>query len=712
MPNGNPGPGTPSRIERVRVYRSGATVTRVVELAVAPTSIDIVGLPLCLVDSTVRVRVKAGGVSAGAPGVGLFARAPEDLPEPPEEAALRELRRTIERDEARVAALRAEIEVLSAIEVPPRPSVKDGPPRTSPMAARVALERFTHDNIDQRLETIRDLEAGLQERREDLVAQEDALRRANRRNLAERQTVSKAIRFGLRGRATGPLLVEVDYHVPGARWAPSYQCHVDTRTGSASIHQRAVVAQDTGEDWSRVRLELSTALPQRFSELPELAALRIGKAQPPADRPGFRPAPRGAAALFADFDRGPRPEPVRPGFLHRWIVDDAPLRERFVEEAFAEEVFDEAPAAGSGRADFEDDTFVGLAMADEPAPPPMMERSELAAAPEPEPMAAPSRSRRRASPKKKAARKPSAPKPSITEPAPGLPDFAALVLAGARSADRGSLVPLDPRQRYLRSLDALGLALDSDLDGLLRDARRRAEAPAALALPSAMVDVASASGAFDYTYPTEHRVDVPSAPAFHSVPLATRETTVGLTYVVVPRVDPNVFRVAAIDNPTAAPLLPGPVEVYVGGRYVLSSQIPLVGPGSRFQLGLGVEQGVRCARNTQFRETRSGSAVVAMNELHHTIAIELHNQLDRPIEAEIRERLPAAAKGAEVAVEEIAVEPAWEPWDQRSIGGGRLRAGRRWKLSVGAGERATLSAHYVVKIYANNEIVGGNRREA
>lgn len=669
MAHGHPGDaGTQSRIDRVRVYRRGATVTRVVELGEVPETVRLVGLPLGLLDPTVRVRVLAGDCTAGAPRIGLHAKAPEDLPETPDETALRELRRTIQRDEARIETLRSEAGVLESIEVPPRPQVLDAPPRTSPMAARVALERFTHDRIDERLAEIRRLESGLVGLREDLLAREDALRRANRRNLASRQSLSKALEVDLRGTRQGPLRLEVDYHVPGARWAPSYQCHVDPVAQSASIHQRAVVIQDSGEDWQQAVLELSTALPQRFSELPKLSALRIGRSQPEPPVPGFRAPPTGSASLFADFDRGPRPAPSTPGFLHDWV-----------EQEMDDDAFSAPPMA--------------MAMAD----------AEVAAPPSPAVRAS-------GAPRKARAKREAVTAPPPSEPT--LPDFANLRLAGPRSPDRGHLLPDSTTDRYRRSLDALGLAVEGDLETLLKRARHRAEAAARVRLPAGMFEVVGTAGAFDHTYVTEHRVDVPSAPAFHSIPLASRDTEVTLTHVVVPRVDPNVFRVADLLNPTHSPLLPGPVEVYVDGRYVLSSRITLVGPGERFQLGLGVEQGIRCARNTTYRETRSGSAVVAMNELHHTVTIELHNQLGRPIRAEVRERLPAAAEGAEVAVEEVEVQPAWEPWDQREVGGTRLQAGRRWQLPVQAGERITLLAHYVVKIYANNELVDGNRREA
>jgi hypothetical protein len=130
-------------------------------------------------------------------------------------------------------------------------------------------------------------------------------------------------------------------------------------------------------------------------------------------------------------------------------------------------------------------------------------------------------------------------------------------------------------------------------------------------------------------------------------------------------------------------------------------------------LGLGVEQAIKCARNTTFREERSGRAVVATAELHHGISIELVNNLSRTIECEVRERIPQPAADAEVVVEEISVEPAWNVYEQDEQGKHNvIRGGRKWSMTIEPGQEVRLEANYVVKIYANNEVVGGNRRES
>jgi uncharacterized protein (TIGR02231 family) len=232
-----------------------------------------------------------------------------------------------------------------------------------------------------------------------------------------------------------------------------------------------------------------------------------------------------------------------------------------------------------------------------------------------------------------------------------------------------------------------------------------------LPLPKDAADVRAAAGYFDFVYLADAPVDVPSDGGFHSVALGERTATSEVHYVIVPRLEPHAYRTAHLENPIDAPMLPGPAEVYVGGEYVLTTALPTVPPKGKFHLGLGVEQAIKVARNTRFLEKRSGDKVVATNDLWHEIEVELINHLDREAACEVRERIPQPAEGAEVEVKETDVEPPWEEYTQEDRAA-PLRGGRRWKITVPPKGNVKLAATYAVKIYANNEVIGGNRREA
>lgn len=336
--------------------------------------------------------------------------------------------------------------------------------------------------------------------------------------------------------------------------------------------------------------------------------------------------------------------------------------------------------------------------------------------PPPSPVAKPARSRRRAVLKKAGSAANYRADPSAVggrggpRPPDQRPSFNMLHLPSPDSSNQAGLEPAPLTERYHDGLRRFGLQISFNLDIALQNAIERASLQQGLSYPTGTQDIRQSAGLFDYTYVADDPIDVPSDGRFHSIPLGTRTGECEVRYVVVPREDPQVFRLAQIVNPTRAPMLAGPAEIYIGDEYVLTTTLPTVAPQARFELGLGVEQAIACARNTHFKSQRSGERVVAMTELVHDIDIELVNRLRRDADIEIRERLPQPAKDAEVVVDELHVEPAWEAYTQRERKR-PLEGGRRWRITLEAGGRRQLKARYAVKIYANNELVGGDRRE-
>jgi hypothetical protein len=591
------------------------------------------------------------------------------------------------------------------------------------MFARASLELVVEEASLRRLEALR----VLRDEVKGLVEQQAVVQR--RRSLASTATQvrpdelqkSVTVQVTTSGAVSQARLV-LEYFVTGARWAPAYQCRMSRDCRAADLQLRALVIQRTGEDWAQVSLKLSTAAPMSFTELPELAAIRIGRSQPsPSGQRRPRPPPQGAASLFTDYDRSfalaREAQPVIPTWQPRGLqLTAAP-------EALEDDSDDEASGMEADGGEFE-----ALAPAED-----MVEREEAP---------------KRAEAKKMVSRR-MPPAPPMAAPAPmavgrsmlaakgggsrgagpmmdlaedegggGGPGgafevlrFASLRLGGPADRTRGQLTATDRRQAFLDSLTALGLTVAFDVMAVVERAEASGQEIQHITPPSGWADVRAEAGWYDYVYSADAAVDVPSDGGFHSVPVNTRSAASDVLYVVVPREDPQVYRQALVRNPLPSPLLPGPVEVSVGGEYVLTTTLPSVAPGGDFKLSLGVEQAVKVARNTRYVEQRSGDKVVATNELIHDVTIELVNSLDREAKFEVRERLPQPAPDAEVVVEEGKVSPAWEKYAQDERGQ-VIEGGRRWVLSVKGGATQHFSAQYRVKLYANNELVGGNRREA
>lgn len=75
---------------------------------------------------------------------------------------------------------------------------------------------------------------------------------------------------------SGPVAVAVDYLIRGASWAPCYDARLSSDGKRLEWEYNAQVNQRTGEDWSNVRLSLSTAAPAEGSQPPEIGSWFLG----------------------------------------------------------------------------------------------------------------------------------------------------------------------------------------------------------------------------------------------------------------------------------------------------------------------------------------------------------------------------------------------------------------------------------------------------
>lgn len=730
----------PSRIDAVTVYRHGAQITRVVTIADAATCGDVIrvgGLPLSLEERSVRVQLSGSGLVAADVRLGLDVGVAEPGLAPAESEALRGARRTLallvdrrRHIEAQRRRLSETIEVL-------RPAGKEGErPPPSPYRGRRAVVEFQREALEELDSAGESLAVELRRAQEDLAELEARDRAATSARQAKSHEMRRTaeIRLERRPGATGSRELRIEYTVPGARWAPAYTVTLDKGMSRATLALRAVVAQRTGEDWGRVKLTLSTADRQRWTELPELHSMRIGRRQPTPARRGWRPPPVGGEALYADYDRFARAHLGVQDSASASAVDmvadlDDEFDEVFALEEVAEASYDgyappaEAPVPQArGRRDMHKErkkrspakpsakaVFGGATRGAPPAPsmppPPgaMPMRSSLMASSanslvqaggggsmdtgaygllrdEPEPVEA-------------------------REDPSALLAYAELRMPDAAAPGRGKLVAVSREERIRELIVVRESTLIETVIGEIETARSGATVRGSL--PSGHAFPASVEG-FDYSYLAEGPVDVDADGDFHGIPLLARDGEVELGHVVVPRESTDVFRVVTLKNPLQAPLLAGPADVYVGGDYLLTCDLGLAPIGGELSLGLGVEQAIKVSRNATYAEESAG-LIGGSLLLKHQIAVEVNNRLDRAVAVEVRERVPSLAEGEdEIHLEVASAVPRWEPYEPEEY---TLRGGHRWRFEIAGGARQHLRAAYTVKISAKRELVGGNRRE-
>jgi uncharacterized protein (TIGR02231 family) len=297
------------------------------------------------------------------------------------------------------------------------------------------------------------------------------------------------------------------------------------------------------------------------------------------------------------------------------------------------------------------------------------------------------------------------PAPPPAPLAPGIEwlDYGRLRLAGPAAPDRGQLARIDDDARCLELLTAISVRTEVELVAWVR----QAEIPAPLEeLPPAHVRPAPVEG-FDHVYAADQPVDLPADGQYRALPVLARSTTAERRLICVPRETVEVFRQADVRNPLPAPLLPGPVDVYVGEVYLLTAALPAVSPRGTAALGLGVEQAIRVARNTRYEEQTTG-LLSGTRELRHRIDVEVRSHLAKPVTLEVRERVPVTKKTEEDVKVAVSAEPPWERFDPEGLA---LRGGHVWRVTVPPDAPVTLRAEYVITLPAKLELQGGNRRE-
>ncbi|TKD12841.1 DUF4139 domain-containing protein [Polyangium fumosum] len=696
-----------SHIRRVVVHARGALVTRVVTLPTAlpsePCELVVPGVTPLSEPSSFRALAKGARevVSVGARFV---------VPEgPAKTGSARERLRVLEAERDALNDTRTHVtgrrNLLAGLsfdlgmdrrlrQANPRVRIEDA----------LATSRLAQEELAVLDARLAETEASLErvQRAIDAARLAESQASVEERAGSSRPTLACHVRLGAGQGAIEAL--EIEYVVLAARWWPTYKAWLTKNATRVRLELDALVVQDSGEDWKDVELSLSTADLVHDARLPELQSLRFGRAQPPAKR-GYRPPPPGLDAMFESYDAAmaklpravenipappPPPRPLRPGVA-------APPRAGVVPQP-------QSAAAPSPPPGF------GPPM-DMPAPAAAMPRAAM-------PMPA----RSAPAPAKKAA--------AAREEGEVLYSLAATLGGYGGSGDsleetRGGaydesapLPPSEPDDSWLE-FDALVLAPVDDKPrrgrlGRVPDDASRREASAAreriehLPSPARTQDPLVSRGRFDHRYDAEGRGDVPSNGRPHRVHVKVGEGPASPRFRAVPRESTEVYREARIENPLGAPLCAGPVDVFLEGALVTTAEIAAVDRGGYVQVGLGVEERVRIARNARIDESSAG-LLGGSTVVDHHVTVDLTSSLGVPIHVEVLERIPVT-DDKDVTVKLTSAEPEPEVYEQADIGA-PVRGGRRFRVEVPAGGKSKITYAYRIKLPAKSEIVGGNRRE-
>src|SRR5467141_3245286 len=242
-----------SRITSVTLYPGSATVERSARITPGMTRLEISGLPANFDPQTVRVEsdagVRVGEVSTQDQSRTAASNARESAIEDKIQA-LKDRQAVLEVD-ARSAQMAADY--ISRLGAPSSGTEKPAPALNGKSVAEVieAIRRGGSDAFG-RIQKVQ-----VQKRELDKEI------RALERDLARLKSGAKDVRTIAVGvSAEGPGEVRVSYQVNGAGWRPAYRAGLDSAGSKVLLERQGAISQVTGEDWTNVRLKLSTGQPR------------------------------------------------------------------------------------------------------------------------------------------------------------------------------------------------------------------------------------------------------------------------------------------------------------------------------------------------------------------------------------------------------------------------------------------------------------------
>jgi uncharacterized protein (TIGR02231 family) len=295
-----------SKIARVTVYEDRALVTRLgrSSLAKGASRLAFDHLPAGLDPASIRARCTAARVlGVDVETVHLAREGREDLAKAT--AAHDAARRKLAAAEMELAEAKDRWDLLRSM----RAKSVEGGERALGGASGVDVKS---------IKDVLELVASQGSRaRQDLLAANDAVEAARAQEQAAQGAVA-ALRTGhdrvesrvlvtLQADAAADAEVSLQYLIAGASWQPVYDLRVDDDFGAASLGLSAVVVQRTGEPWTDVALEVTTARPSAGAAPPEPTPWRIFL--PGARKDGYlvgaaapTAAPREMAKAVAELD--------------------------------------------------------------------------------------------------------------------------------------------------------------------------------------------------------------------------------------------------------------------------------------------------------------------------------------------------------------------------------------------------------------------------
>ncbi|MEE2643663.1 MAG: DUF4139 domain-containing protein, partial [Myxococcota bacterium] len=188
-----------------------------------------------------------------------------------------------------------------------------------------------------------------------------------------------------------------------------------------------------------------------------------------------------------------------------------------------------------------------------------------------------------------------------------------------------------------------------------------------------------------FVYEASAPLTVESSDVLQRLPLTSYQGEAKTTLTLCPAQGASAYRRGTLINPTAAPLLPGPIDLFYDGLLLRRGVLPLVMENGQLQLELGIEQRLRATRRVEEQRLRRG-LIKEMDLVERSLEFSISSGLSVESELSLLEPLPWSEE-VELLQSVTHADPLPEESPEQLT----------WALNIAPGSARTVSCRYQIR---------------
>jgi hypothetical protein len=448
--------------------------------------------------------------------------------------------------------------------------------------------------------------------------------------------------------------ISVSYRLPNATWTSTYDLHVDIDQSILKRNFGVKIKQNSGEDWSEIKLKVSTGNDQFVLARPQIRSWLLSEVQQ------FKPQVIAARSSY------PSPIFQAPAIQTRLDeVDDDKinvLRQRFHHtQEQMQQIIQEHPILGFKRAQFKPN--LGLSQGKVQPNRDGYRLGEIGG------HSRPSQRRKGRRSAKKSRINPPPPPPPAPRPVSArrsrAPSASAPVMETAVSFD------MDDVQQAPNPRGTQGLSLLDQTQYVIEDQ------------------------AYRYRFTAPNPTTVISGSDSVIVPMEVHQEEVKLLYESTPALSPHAYLIGEVQHQGQSPILAGQASLFSGGSFIGETQLNTVLQGEKMTLHLGADPDLKVKRQVEVKSETNG--IFSRTETNlYTVNLQVVNHKKRAVNIKLYDVLPVSDH-KEVKVKLLTTQPSAEIDDKKS---GIIS----WYLSLKAGAKHEVKLQYQISHPADQRV--------